>query len=83
MTIPEEKAKSTPAMTYEDIYNFYKEQIVDNHEINILSTSSRQVVGGGRDLTSRLQKRQGDTDENYSRTDRPTRASTPKYLKKG
>ncbi|KAF9944827.1 hypothetical protein BGZ65_011538, partial [Modicella reniformis] len=42
------RAKSAPAMTSDDIYNFYKKRIVDNHELEILELrrgeSSRQVA---------------------------------------
>ncbi|KAF9993294.1 hypothetical protein BGZ79_002057, partial [Entomortierella chlamydospora] len=51
------RAVSTPAMTFDDIYNFYKTRIVDHHELEILEESSEQVVSGGRQLTSLLEDR--------------------------
>ncbi|KAF9276116.1 hypothetical protein BGZ88_001931 [Linnemannia elongata] len=45
-------------MTVDDIYNFYKTRILDNHELEILGESSRQVVSGGHELASLLQDRQ-------------------------
>ncbi|KAF9182563.1 hypothetical protein BGZ49_004687 [Haplosporangium sp. Z 27] len=51
-----QKAKAAPRMTNKDIDNYYKDRIVANHELDILEISSNQVVEGGRNLTSLLQK---------------------------
>ncbi|KAK3833214.1 MAG: hypothetical protein J3R72DRAFT_233116 [Linnemannia gamsii] len=52
------RAVSAPILTVHDIYNFYKNQLLDHHELGILGESSQQVVSGGHQLASLLQERQ-------------------------
>ncbi|KAG0360260.1 hypothetical protein BGZ54_009638 [Gamsiella multidivaricata] len=55
------KAKAAPRLTNSDIDKYYENRIVTNHELDILETSSNQVIAAGRKLTSILQKRQEPT----------------------
>ncbi|KAI7830374.1 hypothetical protein BC939DRAFT_439149 [Gamsiella multidivaricata] len=56
------KAKAAPRLTNSDIDKYYENRIVTNHELDILETSSNQVIAAGRKLTSILQKRQDNSD---------------------
>ncbi|KAF9086105.1 hypothetical protein BGX27_003273, partial [Mortierella sp. AM989] len=45
-------------MTRDDIHGYYKNFIVDEHELEILGLSSKQTIGGSHHLASLLEDRQ-------------------------
>ncbi|ORZ20847.1 hypothetical protein BCR41DRAFT_26687 [Lobosporangium transversale] len=71
------KADAAPIMGRDDIHGYYKNIIVDEHELEILGLSSKQTIGGSHHLASLLEDRQGKPNTTQSPTRLPSVPMSP------